>query len=148
MFLWGCAFRHVKLAGKISAPKINAVASLSPSPSEITLWRNSDTNFYLEVDWALDISEAKFNTVFDIPGVPANLIRRDPESQIIVRRDNLLASTWKPTAKAEIWSVGLKWFLESGYPDIVMVAGKSNPKYKQWKDDIKRLRDIGVAETD
>ena len=39
--------------------------------------------FYQKIDWALDISRGEFRDL-ELKGIPARLVRRDPETQLIV----------------------------------------------------------------
>ena len=146
LFFWGCGFRHVCLQGKLSTPILNAIHSISPTEKQKKIWEKVHADYYKDVDWALDIREAKFTSFFDVRGVPADLVRRDPESQIVVRRGNVLSIGNKLENIDSLWPMTIKWFLESGASDIVIVAGKGNPKFKQWKEEICYMKDIGVAE--
>lgn len=86
---WGAVFKHVVLRGKIGRIMISRkTAIISENPRRQARLQASNREFYREVDWALDISDAQFSEA-DLRGVPGHLIRRDPESQFLVKRKNL-----------------------------------------------------------
>jgi hypothetical protein len=106
----------------------------------------ANANYYANVDWALDISEARFEEG-EIQRVPAKLIMRDPETQIIITREKALKGVWKQLDLSKThWATSIEFFLERGDEDVVLVAPKRHPKYPQLLDGLKMLRDAGVAE--
>ncbi len=108
---------------------------------------------YEEVDWALDIREARFYSVA-ISGVPARLIRRDPETQAVVTRRNAqdgLGSAVErlPGLRDSLWPDVLQRFLQyDSAEEIVLVAPKRHPRFKEDLAGIRQLREAGVAEPD
>jgi hypothetical protein len=103
------------------------------------------------VDWALDISEALFKE-FDMHGVPARLVRRDPATQVIVTREKALQPGWRSKLDPSntFWPFVIDLFLQDGEPDIVLVApkGKRKKDYLSLLDGLNDLRQAGVAEPD
>lgn len=68
LILWNPYLRHVEMKGKMGRIKINATAR--PSTFENEKQKPFDdyrSGFYADVDWALDISKARFKE-FDIDG--------------------------------------------------------------------------------
>lgn len=59
------------------------------SESEHASFLAAATKFYAGVDWVLDISDAAFESAA-LFSLPENLIRRDPETQFLVRKERLL----------------------------------------------------------
>ena len=76
----GCAFRHVTLRGKIGSIMVIPPDPMSPLGVGVVAR-------YKEVDWALDISEAVFSATPDFYYVPGELIRRDVNTQVLLRRE-------------------------------------------------------------
>lgn len=143
------------MAGEIGPLKINALADPlfldTPKQKPFDDFRKS---FYSSVDWALDISNARFKE-FDMLGVPAGLVKRDPESQIVITRERALEvavpgweSRLHPSNK--LWPFMVRLFLRDGDADTVFVAplGAHKAKRDQLLKGLKELRDIGLAEPD
>ena len=117
-------------------------------PKHQAAFDQANAEYYKTVDWALDISEARFYEC-DIRGVSASLIIRDPETQVVVTREKALQGKWKELDLSKTyWAGWIDLFLQSGEPDVVLVAPKRYPKYQDWLDGLKMLRDAGVAEPD
>ncbi len=145
---WGAVFKHVVLRGRIDRIMCNwSLGTIEfDKPAVQQAFNEANMAFYHDVDWALDISEGEFMEL-DIRGVPAQLIRRDPESQIVVTRERALASSWRDLPlKETLWKTCIADFLESETEeDVVLVAPKRNRKYLSLLEDLNRLRDAGVG---
>jgi hypothetical protein len=149
--LRGWAFRHVVIRGNITGS-----LALTPGPSWPGLRATSDATsdpyvvanrrFYEAVDWALDISEARFTSVEFGSGIPASLIRRDPETQVILRRSTLVGSGWEGRVQDELARIWIDDFLRSGFEDTVLVAGKRGRAFARQLALIQRLQDAGLVE--
>jgi hypothetical protein len=146
---WGAVFKHMILKGNIGRIMISPIiAAGMAKPREQQAFDESNEKYYETVDWALDISEARFYEC-DIRGVPTCLIRRDPENQVVVTREKALLGEWKKLELSKTyWSGWIDLFLKSGDPDSILIAPKQHPNYKNWLDGLKMLRDAGVAEPD
>jgi hypothetical protein len=146
---WAAVFKHVTLKGKIGRIMISsAVAPGVAKPRDQRAFDGANAAYYSGVDWALDVSEAEFEEC-DIRGVPAHLIRRDPETQVVVTREKALPGGWrKLDLSGTHWATAIELFLERGYQDTVYVAPKRHPRYWALLDGLKKLRDAGVAEPD
>jgi hypothetical protein len=155
LILWCPYLNRVVLSGKIGKMKINSWADTST-------FRNNKQKpfddfrhqFYTDVEWALDISKARFKE-FDLSGIPGRLIRRDPESQILVTRQRALEVVkpgWEkqldPSNK--LWPFVVESFLSDGDPDQVLVAplGAAKAKRETLLKGLRELRRIGLAEPD
>jgi hypothetical protein len=100
----------------------------------------ANANFYDRVAWALDISEGEFKEL-DIRGIPAHLIRRDPETQFVLTREKALQGRWRDLEFQEtVWYTWIAHFLKSGDSAVVLIAPKRHRKFLQL------LRAAGVAE--
>jgi hypothetical protein len=128
LFLWGCVFKRVKLSGALSGIKINRSAGpLHPDQQE---WDAAIVAYYKTVDWALDISESKFKGGCSFEAIPGNLIKRNPETQVLVNRDRLEGGNWEHLDYAgTAIDIGLSWFLSGSLFDSVVLAARSEPKW-------------------
>jgi hypothetical protein len=146
---WGAVFKHTTPRGKIGRIMVSPfIAPGSATSEEQRAFDLANAEYYSNVDWALDISEAEFEEC-DLRRVPAHLVRRDPETQVVVKRENAMRGEWrKLDLSGTYWASTLENFLGEGDPDIVLVAGKRQKKFRQLADGLKKLRDAGVAEPD
>jgi hypothetical protein len=151
LFLWGCVFRHVKLSGRLSAIKINKAIGPGPAFDAIQPeWESAASKFYADVDWALDISEAQFPGGVTFEAVPGHLIRRNPDSQVLVTRKALSAADIDSLDfdKTAI-NIALSWFLRGSMFDSVVIAARSDSKWaKRDRAVLNMLRSEGLAEPD
>jgi hypothetical protein len=97
------------------------------------------------VDWALDIAGAEVHEL-DIRGIPADLIRRDEETQALVRASVVRDADWQSVVGGIAYA-SIDVMLEQGDPSCVIVAPKR--KKDQFADvmgQIRALRKAGLAE--
>ncbi len=146
---WGAVYKHVVLQGKFDSimlspyifPGIN-------NPRKQKPFFEANDAYYKQIDWALDISEGEF-VECDIRRVPARLIRRDPETQVVVTREKALLGEWKKLNLSKTyWTVSIEGMLEDGDPDVVLVAPKRSLDFYNLFQGLKLLREAGVAEPD
>jgi len=144
---WGAVFKHVAFKGRID--RIMLSNNLPPVITTQTTQRafeESNAAYYASVDWALDISEAEFEEC-DIRGIPARLIRRDPETQVVVIREKAMRGEWrKLDLEKTYWQVGIDTLLKRGDEDVVLVAPKRAKDFKYLLRGLQLLREAGVAE--
>jgi hypothetical protein len=146
---WGAVFRHVTLRGRIGRVMIRTFVSLTLEPPEkLRPLNEANAEYYRTVDWALDISQAEFADC-DIRGIPARLIRRDPETQVVVTREKAVEGAWKELDLSRThWQVALDFMLNRGDGDVVLVAPKRSRRFKELLAGLELLRKAGVAEPD
>ncbi len=146
---WGAVFKHVTLKGKIDRLMISqAIRAGLAEPEEQAAFDNANAEYYRGVDWALDISQGEFKEL-ELRGLPARLIRRDPETQIVVTREKALQGEWRDLEfKEALTPFAIGRLLEGGGSDRVMVAGKRHRKFRRYLDDFNLLRKAGIAEPD
>lgn len=147
---WGAVFRHVTFSGKIGQVMFSPiVAPGNASPAEQQAFDQANAAFYETVDWALDIREAAFRDA-DLRGVPGNLVRRDPATQMLITREAALRGDWRQLDLAKThWPLSIRWFLEdSRLESIVLVAPKRAPDFDRLLAGLMLLREAGVAEPD
>jgi hypothetical protein len=146
---WAAVFKHVTLRGKIDRSMFSPF--FHPGYPESQFQRvvaHANADYYAGVDWALDIRDAEFKD-FDCRGVPSRLVRRDPETQVMVTRERVLGCGDAIRAGGPFWESWLKLFIQDGwYEDGVLVAPKRSPKLKELVTGLHQLRRHGVAEAD
>jgi hypothetical protein len=160
LFCCGCAFRHVVFKNNIDVVMLtNDLPDAEPRRAKA--FADANRAFYADVDWAIDISEARFKEC-DIRGIPASLIRRDPTTQAVVKRENAagIVWSWEQTSgwtkvrcrgmtldlSKTWWPISMEVMLQMGYSDRVLVAPKRSPKFQDALEGIRMLREAGVAE--
>jgi hypothetical protein len=148
----GSLFRHVTFKGKSGSFKIIKRAGFVDIDAESQSVFDRDREAYYEsVDWAVDISDAAF-VEFDLHGIPANLIRRDSETQVIVRSERVLVDGWQKELASwnKYWISVIESRLRSAREgcDFVLVAPRANKQFRDRLKGIKDLRDAGIAEPD
>lgn len=148
--IWGAVFDQVTLEGKLGKIKINRhVHHADQTESVQRPFDDHRRQFYERVEWAIDISRAK-PRMLEISGVPAKLIRRDPNSQLVVTRERAMNPNWRSKLSFgnEHWPFAIDMFLASGEPDKVLVAPLAGPKKQVEKllRELMELRELGVAQ--
>jgi hypothetical protein len=144
---FGAVFKHVVLRGKIGEIMFepHAFPLEGDTPAQLA-FEQANEEYYRHVDWALDIREAEFRSC-DIRRIPARLIRRDPESQVVVTRKKALEGSWRELDLEETyWREAIYMFLQREDEDVVLVAAKQHRNYRAHVVGLQRLRDAGVAE--
>lgn len=147
--VWGTLFDQVVFSGRIGKIKINTrVHHVDRSEAVQKPFDEFRVKFYENVEWAIDIRQAKFR-LFEITGIPARLIRRDPETQMVVTRERALNPEWRSRLSISntIWPFVINSFLASGEDDRVLVAPLLGPKKQVEKlgNDLRELRDLGIV---
>jgi hypothetical protein len=80
---------HVAIRGAGGGLTLDELISIPDEKERIQRFRAANGAFYENVDWALDISKAEFESCRIFCELPVRLIRRDPETQVVVRREKL-----------------------------------------------------------
>ncbi len=146
----GCALRHVTISGNVTGGLEFLASGLLQSAEERDALLAANRRFYADVDWALDISAARFTSVSVVRSdIPARLIRRDPETQVVISRRAMLEADL-PRLLGEVATIGMgiDRFLETGFDDTVLVAPRRGPRFAQQMGIIDRLRVEGLVEPD
>src|SRR5262245_13219312 len=147
IMLWGVLVSRVVLKGKIDSFIWNpSRASRSSGDAPWT----AAFQFYQSVDWALDITDARFLSVPSLRfGPPGRLVRRDVETQPLITREAVAKGAWRDLGSAiGIWRTVLANFLEAEWPDdIVLIPAGGGPKkeYERQLAGIASLREAGIA---
>jgi hypothetical protein len=133
--LGGCVFKHVTLRGKIGP-----VMAIPPVKPEFT---DGVVEKYKGVDWALDVSEAVFSATPDFYCVPGELIRRDENTQVLLRREAFGDIDWRGLpGYVGIWA---SRFESTPFDSIVGIAPKGSKKFGKVMADIEWLHRRGFA---
>jgi len=144
----GTVFRHVALRGRIGSLLFFDGRDVSVVDRESTAMWKANGAYYEGVDWALDITRAEFEAV-RLQGIPARLIRRDSEDQVVVRREKVADGAWRQVdLRGTYWPTSLENLLAFGDQDMVLAAPRAHKDYKKLKAGLERLRNAGVAEPD
>ena len=144
---WGAVFKHVVLKGKIGRVMFSpAVYAGKATKEQQQAFDDANAEYYKTVDWAMDISEGEFEEC-EIQCIPAHLIKRDPETQVVVTRAKAARGEWRRLDLSKThWPISLDFLLKRGDQDVVLVAPKRGKKFRDLLAGLKSLRDAGVAE--
>lgn len=147
--VWGAVFKNVIIKGKIDRLMISPIVVLTDPASPVNkAFVRANSEYYSAVDWALDISQVEAKEL-EIQGVPARLIRRDPETQVVVTADKAIKKGFDKLDFGKThWKFSIQFMIERGESDIVLVAPKKNPKFQMLLDGLQMLREAGIAESD
>jgi hypothetical protein len=150
LIIWGALFKRVTLAGNIGKLKLNQMVDpMKRGPETQGPFDSFRQEYYRNVDWALDISAARFRE-FDVRGIPARLFRLDLETQAVVTRERALQPGWRDKVGSwnKLWPFMIRLFLDDGDQDMVLVTplGAPKPERDELLRGLKELRDLGVAE--
>jgi hypothetical protein len=143
-----CAFRHVVLKGAIRRVNISAKPHSMAKEFNANIAR-LNREFHASVDWAIDISKAEFFDSRVQLDLPAELIRLDPATQAIVRRENLLGERWKTLAPEvhPIIAAPLHSMVKCQEPEYeVVIAGKAEKDFPEQLKSLTLLRESRVAQ--
>lgn len=151
---FGAVFNRVVLHGRFERLMItndvlpSVLMDEEDRQREIDAFRLANAEYYRNVDWALDISQGEFKE-FEIRGIPSWLIRRDPETQVVVTKKRLLeGDDWRELAFDGPWHVGFHLLLDSPCEDTIVIAPKRHRKFPLYMADLELLREAGIAEPD
>ncbi len=148
---WGAVFKHVTLKGRIGSIMVNpAVATGTAKREEQHAFDEANAAYYASVDWALDISEAEFEVEPDIRNIPARLIRRDADTQVVVTREKALKYQAALDSLGTYWGRWIGLFLSNPWKpaDVVIAAPTRHRRYAELLEGITLLREAGIAEPD
>jgi hypothetical protein len=139
--LGGCLFKHVTLKGKIGPILTTPVSRGVPEQTRAAM-NAAMVAYYGDVDWALDISAAEFADA-DFYMVPGDLVRRDPETQFLLRREVITpAKDRLPIGP----SIAAARFESTPFDSIVAVVGRRSKNFARDLEEFEQVRKAGLAE--
>lgn len=144
---FGAVFQHVVIRGRIGRLMLSPV--VEPGRATADVQRRFDianAEYNQSIDWALDIRDAEFQEC-ELRGVPARLVRRDPETQVVIRRSSAASGTWRLLPLSDTyWPETIEQFLARGELDMVLVAPKRAKKFKKLLEGLRLLAAEGIVE--
>lgn len=148
--VWGAVFRHVTIKGRCDNLMIHGAADSGMFHGDLVRYLDLCDVFYAGVDWALDIREAEFEDFWiRTRGIPSHLVRRDPETQAVIRREKAISGKWREMGLCGLTQIMFKEFIRDELDSFILVAPKRGKQdFKEVMADISRLRDAGIAELD
>lgn len=106
--------------------------------------------YYQNTNWALDISEAVFSYCEIDPSIPAHLVKKNPETQVVIKYTNIADGQWKENERLanSILTYRFQKALDTK-SDVIFVAPEGNKKdFHESIELIKILRGEGISELD
>jgi len=143
-FLWGCVYSRVTLRGLISG----LLFRWQLDPNDVTTSKRflaSNLALYESIDWALDISAAKFSFLQCLTGVPPKLVRINPEVHFVLSLKAASELVSRSAAK-DIWAICAEELIESGMDSVVIVVGGSGKKQQAEIQSALALRAEGLLQ--
>ncbi|MFF4138882.1 hypothetical protein ACFY1B_47470 [Streptomyces mirabilis] len=148
----GCAFHRVALRGRIT--NVSLLPDLGPWHAGLQpRYRRANGEHWVELfsegDWALDISGITTGLDFR-SAVPARLVRRDPETQVVVTAEQAAGADWRsvPGLEKSLLGVQIEFLQSSDHRDTILIADKSAPDRAQQIAMLRELQRIGAAQPD
>jgi len=150
LLFWSCFFCRFVFSGKIGKIKINVEPSaFCKEGAVLAKFAEMRSKFYEQTDWALDISRAKF-VDFSCKGVPLNLVRRDGETQVVLRREGFpgldaLGAGFDKTFPETYTRLSI--FEESRADEVLLVIPLAAPKKRRddWAGGVAELRKLHLV---
>lgn len=143
-----CVFRHVILRGRITTTLLrfdpNPFGGNGMGPSFKDIWPSEMVKYYASVDWALDVTQAKFTSLTALTTMPGDLVRFDPARAVLVRRERLVGD-WA-AGMPGVMQICCEQFLEGPFASFVVQRGESKANREQFARDAGWLRAHGFAD--
>ena len=141
-WLHGCVFRHVTLRGRVGGLILRG-PDFSLTAETREAFTDRIVRHYQDVDWALDISQAEFGSA-EFLFVPGDMIRRDAETQYLLRRESFAGVD---LGQFPVWAqVPVERFESTPFDSMVAVAPKRSKNFAEIKAALDQLRAAGLAE--
>jgi len=137
-----CIFDRVTLRGRIG-PIMTMEAHYALSAEMRAAFREQAIKSYANIEWTLDISEAEFSQV-EFSYVPGHLVRRNPETQFLIRREAAKSAALDslPTyASVIVERAGM-----SPYETTIAPVPARSKNADRYRAQLQELRDRGIAE--
>ncbi|WP_066554048.1 hypothetical protein [Croceicoccus bisphenolivorans] len=145
----GCVFRHVILRGKLTTTLFRfgtdpyEIPAIGPRFSD--MWQGEMVRYYRDVDWAIDVTAAKFTAFTSLTTVPGDLVRFDPARAIRIRRE-MLTGNWADGMPG-VMQICCEDFLGySPFDSFVVQRGEPKKNRERFEDEAGWMRKHGFAE--
>ncbi|MEU1176625.1 hypothetical protein ABZ464_03070 [Streptomyces sp. NPDC005820] len=136
-----CTFRQVRLEGRIGA-FLTTPPHYSLSEEVSRTFVDAMVSYYRDVDWALDISGAEFSDA-SLYMVPGDLVRRNEETQFLLRRSVFeAAGDGLPSSAASYRDR----FSRTPFDSFVEIAPVRSKYFREFHEELTELRRLGLAE--
>lgn len=164
VFFWGCFARHLTIRGTVggfmwSPPRTPSKVRWKKGQPEVVSTSEIDFSegviakaekFYSKVDWALDVSQARFRSVPSLSfGPPGELVRRDVSRQPLVAREVATSVDWRSLEdRIGIWWVTLWEFQQQPWPAttaLIPALGGRKAAVEEELAGIGYLREAGMT---
>jgi hypothetical protein len=142
--LYGCLYHHVVLRGWFGGVMFRWQVDQDDKAFS-RRFLTANLTAYASMDWALDVSEASFSIYQSLLGVPASLVRRNPDRHFLLNQDNarkLVADATVPL----LWKLTADELVRSGLPDTVVVSGGAGKPLKAQLAEAELLRSQGFLQ--
>ena len=151
-WLSGALFKHVILAGKIGGLVLDSNRWIDPlqeaAKTEVGVFRAAERDFYASTDWALDIRGAELRSLDWRLDIPIRLVRRDPETQVVVKQERALEGAWRKIPLEDAVVFGLEDMLRRDQAERIFAAPRASKRFKDELASLALLRKEGIAEPD
>jgi len=147
--LAGAQLRHVVLRGAIDEIRFNVSTGFGDAPTQLRRDSINAANvlWYSNVDWALDIREARFTDWVEIVNVPGRLVRHDPEQAVVVTAERARSVDYKGVDWGDAPIVpAIGRMLMEGLDSRILVVPSKGQLRKPMLAAIEKIRSIGLDE--
>jgi hypothetical protein len=118
-------------------------AHTSVAPELRAAFREQAVKLYADIEWALDITEAEFSDV-GLNYVPGELVRRNPETQFLIRTE--VARSVTLDSLPNYASIVVERAALSPYEATVVPVPTRAKNADKYRTELQILRDRGIAE--
>lgn len=131
-----CLFKHVVLKGKFGKWFVHPTSHAQMDASA----------YYAAVDWALDVRDAEF-VELDLRGIPSELLRRDPETQVAVRQEDARNVTGWEDLPYKVWRSAIRRMAREGAAtaEVLLIPERRSKDLADQLASAKMLHDLGLA---
>lgn len=146
----GLLLERVVLEGAFDSVLINTEANrLWPWPEgALAALQEEARAAYAGMEWAVDISRVE-SMELTLRNIPADLVRRDPATQAVVRASSLHDKDWRAIDYEGTWfSAPVASVARGDSEDEVLVTPTRSRNAAAFLRVIDRLRDAGIADAD
>jgi hypothetical protein len=150
IMVYGALWDRVKFKGRGGKWLIHGTfLGLDSTDSSMARYQDLCSEFYSKIDWAIDISEAEFEDFsLRTGGIPARLVKRDCETQVVVSRERVMNRKWQTLNLDGYTEACLELFLREGAQDTVLLVPKRMKGAHKLVQDLRKLQAEGFAEPD